>query len=361
MKTLQRIEKLMSTRNLIGLASIAVFVTVVAFSFSILGSAKALEKATERPAAIVALQPTFTPTSAAQRLAVPATERFEVGADTGTLQALAYTSNANGDAYVEIKGDTIYAVASLGRCEPCALSSPRNSPENEQLRGVETATETPTAAKFKAQDNVNLRAAPWGDVLGATMNGSEFIVTGRAGDWLRVQWDGREAWIYGDMGQQAGDYSSVPTVSIPVMQAAAAPPTPAPTVAPVVEAPPQQYSASTIPVQLQPEANYPTFYVAVSQNNEPADGRWCVIFHDGDEVGRDRSVPVFDLTNKGTPWTDDDKRYNCSVKFGQFNPQNWIGTWVIELWDGAGTVIGRSDSFTLAQDMQQVWIEFFLH
>jgi hypothetical protein len=151
-------------------------------------------------------------------------------------------------------------------------------------------------------------------------------------------------------------------VSIPVAQpvAAAAPPTPAPTVAPVVEATAQQYSASAIPVQLQPEANYPAFYVAVSQNNEPADGRWCVIFHDGVEVGRDRSVPVFDLTNKGTPWQDDDKRYNCSVKFGQHNPQNWIGTWAIELWDGTGMVIGRNDPFTLAQDMQQAWIEFLL-
>lgn len=347
MKILHRIEQLTSVRNLIGLASIAVSLTVVAFSFSILGSIKALEKATERPASIMTAQPTFTPTSPAQRLAVPATERFEVGADTGTLQAIAYTSRADGDAYVEIKGDTIYARAQLSGLSNAETPAP---------------TVTPAGAKFKVeQDNVNLRAAPWGNVLGTTMNGSEFTVTGRAGDWLRVQWDGREAWIYGDMGQQSGDYSSVPVVSVPVIQPAAAPPTPAPTVAPVVEAPPQQYSASTIPVQLQPEANYPAFYVAVSQNNEPADGRWCVIFHDGVEVGRDRSVPLFDLTNKGTPWTEDDKRYNCSVKFGQFNPQNWIGTWVIELRDGAGVVIGRSAPFTLAQNMQQVWIEFFLH
>jgi hypothetical protein len=347
MKTLQRIEQLTSIRNLIGLASIVLSVTVIAFSYSVLSSIEMLEKATERPTPIMTAQPTFTPTSPAQRLAVPATERFEVGADTGTLQAIAYTSRADGDAYVEIKGDTIYARAQLSSLSNAETPAP---------------TVTPAVAKFKVeQDNVNLRAAPWGDVLGATMNGSEFTVTGRAGDWLRVQWEGQEAWIYGRLGQQAGDYSSVPTVSVPVAQIAAAPPTPAPTIAPVVEAPLQRYSASTIPVQLQPEANYPAFYVAVSQNNEPADGRWCVIFHDGAEVGRDRSVPVFDLTNKGTPWQDDDKRYNCSVKFGDHNPQNWIGTWVIELWDGAGVVIGRSDLFTLAQDMQQAWIEFFLY
>lgn len=347
MKTLHCIEQLTSIRNLIGLAFIVMFITVIAFSYSTLISAETPAKAAERPASMTTAQPTFTPTSPAQRLAVPATERFEVGADTGALQAIAYTSRADGDAYVEIKGDTIYARAQLFSLANAETPAP---------------TAIPAGARFKVeQDNVNLRAAPWGDVLGTTMNGSEFTVTGRAGDWLRVQWDGREAWIYGDMGQQAGDYSSVPVVSIPVIQPATAPPTPAPTVAPVVEAPPQQYSASTIPVQLQPEANYPAFYVAVSQNNEPADGRWCVIFHDGAEVGRDRSVPVFDLTNKGTPWLEDDKRYNCSVKFGDHNPQNWIGTWAIELRDGAGVVIGRSDPFTLAQNMQQAWIDFFLH
>lgn len=111
---------------------------------------------------MTAPQPTFTPPNPAQRLAVPATERFDVGADTGTLQAIAYTSRADGDAYVEIKGDTIYARAQLS-----SLSN----------------AETPAGAKFKVkQDNVNLRAAPWGNVLGTTMNGSEFSVTGRAGD-----------------------------------------------------------------------------------------------------------------------------------------------------------------------------------
>ncbi len=280
-----------------------------------------------------------------------------MGADTGTLSAVAYTSNSDGDAYVEIQGNTIYARAQLNGCQPC--SAPIAAAPTPVLIA---ATATPTGPVFTvAVDNTNLRASPWGDVLGTTPNGLEYPVTGRSGEWLRILWNGREAWIHQDLGQQAGDYSSVPMVSIPVVQSAVAPPTPAPTTAPVVEAPPQQYSASTIPVQLQPEANYPAFYVAVSQNNEPADGRWCVIFHDGAEVGRDRSVPVFDLTNKGTPWQDDDKRYNCSVKFGQFNPQTWIGTWVIELWDGAGVVIGRSEPFTLAQDMQQAWITFFLH
>lgn len=351
MKTLRRIEHLLSVRNLVSLAIISVSLTVVAFSFSIANRVSAIQTPIEAPQGIRTAVPTFTPVAVAQSLTTSASARYEVGADTGTMNAVAYTSNSDGDAYVEIQGNTIYARAQLNGCQPC--SGPVAAAPTPVLIA---ATATPTGPVFTvAVDSANLRASPWGDVLGTTPNGLEYPVTGRSGEWLRILWNGREAWIHQDLGQQAGDYGSVPVVSInTISPTVTSEPTPTET-APTVQA----YSFTTIPAQLQPEDHYPAFYIAVSQNNEPADGRWCIVYHDGQEVGRDRSIPHFDYNNKGTPWEDDDRRYNCEVKFSEYNPQNWIGTWVIELQDGAGTVVGRGDPFTLTQDMQQVWAEFF--
>ena len=318
-----------------------------------------------------------SPAALAQDIPDPA--RREVGANTGTIQAVAYSGD-NGDAYVRIEGGVVYAEARLNGSivDPTPTTTPTtllppatpipyivNTPAPDPILAP---TEAPTdaAAMITVNSSANVRAAPWGAILGAVGQGESFTPNAQALPWYRFVWNGQEAWIHGDLVTVAGNTATLPVVSISVAQPApaAAQPVaevPAPTQAPsepAAAAEPSYQFLASFPT-LQSEANNPAFYIQIDQNGNPAPGRWCVVFHDGEEVGRAQSLNVLDTANKGTPWDGDDRDYNCEVKFFAHNPQSWPGTWVVEVQDGAGTVIGRSQPFTLTQTEQQAWI-FFL-
>lgn len=277
-------------------------------------------------------------------------ESFEVGANTGNVQVFAY-SVAGGDAHVRIDGDTIYAEARLvGKIEPTFTSTPPS---------ISQPTAAPSeGVSFNAINVANVRSLPWGDVVGTVSPGESFAVTGIASPWLRFVWNGQESWVHGDLVQIAGDTKSLPVVTINTAQPVAQqPPTPTPEPVAVADQPPA-FPFVQSSMQLESEVNYPAFYAKVAQNGNPAPDRWCVVFHDGIEVGRSKSINVFSMSNQGTPWDGDDHQYNCEVKFHVHNPQPWPGVWVIEIQDGAGITVGRSDIFTINQYYQQAWIEF---
>jgi hypothetical protein len=293
----------------------------------------------------------------------PDPSRREVGADTGTVKAVAY-SGENGDAYVRIEGDTVYAEARLNGSIIDPTSTATLQPTQPAPTPTPLIVNTPILAPTEALVTItakaaaNVRAAPWGAILGAVGPGESFTANGVAQPWYRITWHGQEAWIHGDLVDVSGNTATLPIVSISVAQPVAVAPTAAPPPDPPMDAAPGYQFIASVPL-LQTEANNPAFYFQIEQNQNPAPGRWCVVFHNGTEVGRAQSVNVFDTANKGTPWTDDDRPYNCEVKFFDGNPQTWTGTWVVEVQDGAGSVIGRTDPFVLTQTEQQVWILFF--
>lgn len=289
--------------------------------------------------------------------ATPPAERHEVGVDTGSVHVIAYSSDS-GDAYVRIDGDKIYAEASLRGVIVTPLATPTTQPTPTQAVVDPTPTPTPEVVSLILSAIANVRSAPWGAVLGTAQPGETYRATGVANPWYRFDWNGREAWVRGDLVMVNGATSTLPVVSISVVEPVAAVPTatPAPVVAPVVEVVAQDFIASY--PNFLPEANHPAFYAQVMQNGNAAPGRWCVVFHDQIEVGRAETANVLDETNKGTPWEDDNYAFNCEVKFYQHNDQSEVGTWHVELRDGAGSVIGRSVDFTIPSDRQQVWLSF---
>lgn len=294
--------------------------------------------------------------------ATPPADRQEVGADTGDIHVVAY-SMAEGDAYVKIDGDTIYAEARLRG--PISASTPTATPlppaADYQPTSTPTATPTPKVVTLTFTSAANIRSAPWGNILGSAQPGETYNITGVANPWYQFDWKGQTAWVRGDLVFVNGDTSTLPLIPISVAEPVAvadptATPIPPVEAVEIPEAPSYQFFGSY--PNFFPEANYPAFYVQVMQNGNPAPGRWCVVFKDDKEIGRAQSINVLDETNKGTPWEDDNYAFNCEVKFHEHNEQSWPGLWRIELWDGAGSVLGASESFTMQQDKQQVWLSF---
>jgi hypothetical protein len=298
--------------------------------------------------------------------ATPPVDRYEVGADTGDVHVVAY-SMAEGDAYVKIDGDTIYAEARLRgpvSAPPTATPSPTAATPlppatTDQPTSTQTQTPTPDLVTLTFTSVANIRSAPWGAVLGSAQPGESYTATGVANPWYQFTWMGQTAWARGDLVSINGDTSTLPLVSISVAEPVAVAPTPTDTPiqsAPVEQAPTFPFVQSNLLQEV--EANHPAFYVKIAQNGNPAADRWCVVFHDGKEVGRSPSINVFSISNLGTPWTTDDNPYNCEVKFHDYDPEPWPGNWVIEVQDGARTTVGRSEVFIISQGLQQVWIEF---
>lgn len=61
--------------------------------------------------------------------------------------------------------------------------------------GVGSATTGGRSIVEVAADDLNVRSAPNGQVLGQVDRGARFVAAGRSGDWTRIDWRGREAWV----------------------------------------------------------------------------------------------------------------------------------------------------------------------
>lgn len=58
-----------------------------------------------------------------------------------------------------------------------------------------SATPTERSVVEVAASDLNVRAAPDGQVLGQVDRGTRFVATARSGDWTRIAWRGRSAWV----------------------------------------------------------------------------------------------------------------------------------------------------------------------
>lgn len=63
------------------------------------------------------------------------------------------------------------------------------------VEGVAAAIANERAVFEVTGNGVNVRSAPNGTVLGQVDRGARFVVDRQSGDWARISWRGREAWI----------------------------------------------------------------------------------------------------------------------------------------------------------------------
>ena len=123
---------------------------------------------------------------------------------------------------------------------PSPTSSPTATPEPTSL--PPTATPPPPVLTVGA-NGVNVRTGPGTDytLLGYLDPQTDVEATGFYGDWWQIQYEGQEAWIYGDL-VTAQNTEQVPQVQPPPSPTPApATATPRPTVAPTATSAPTDY------------------------------------------------------------------------------------------------------------------------
>ncbi|MBF0409508.1 MAG: SH3 domain-containing protein [Candidatus Riflebacteria bacterium] len=50
--------------------------------------------------------------------------------------------------------------------------------------------------KVSVDTLLNIRTGPWGDIIGSFVNGTNVYITGKLGDWYRINLDGRSAYVH---------------------------------------------------------------------------------------------------------------------------------------------------------------------
>jgi len=139
---------------------------------------------------------------------------------------------------------------------------------------AETPTPEPTpttqAAQLVLNDIVNIRSGPGTtySLLGSEQAGSIYRVTAKSPDgaWWQIDYDGREAWVFGQLAAVTGGDAVAIAQNIP--PAPTAPPAPPPTNTP--EPQPTQPPAPTEP----PKPQYQFNVVVVSRCERQPAGNW---------------------------------------------------------------------------------------
>lgn len=139
---------------------------------------------------------------------------------------------------------------------------------------AETPTPEPTPTTQTAQlvlnDVVNIRSGPGTtySLLGSEQAGSIYRITGKSPDgaWWQIDYNGREAWVFGQLAAVTGGEAVAIAQNIP--PAPTAPPAPPPTNTPVPQ--PTQPPAPTEP----PKPQYKFNIVVVSRCERQPAGNW---------------------------------------------------------------------------------------
>lgn len=72
-------------------------------------------------------------------------------------------------------------------------SSSDSSADKTAKAAVQNKTETGTVA---LADVLNVRSAPWGDIIGTIKKGDKVTITGQIGDWYKVSHNGKTAYVH---------------------------------------------------------------------------------------------------------------------------------------------------------------------
>ena len=149
-------------------------------------------------------------------------------------------------------------------------AAPAEQPAAPAETPTPEATPTTQAAQLVLNDLVNIRSGPGTtySLLGSEQPGSTYRVTGKSPDgaWWQIDYDGREAWVFGQLAAVTGGEAVAIAQNIP--PAPTAPPAPPPTNTP--EPQPTQPPAPTEP----PKPQYKFNIVVVSRCERQPAGNW---------------------------------------------------------------------------------------
>ncbi|MCS6827812.1 MAG: SH3 domain-containing protein [Caldilinea sp.] len=147
-------------------------------------------------------------------------------------------------------------------------SSPTDTPTPEP-------TPTPQVAQLVLNDNVNIRSGPGTNynLLGTERPGSTYRVTGRSPDgaWWRIDYNGREGWVFGQLVTVTGAESVAVAQNIPPTPI---PPTPTNTPVPApAPAEPQQPPPAEPQQPAPPSGNNYPFILGNTERCDPNPGQ----------------------------------------------------------------------------------------
>ena len=74
--------------------------------------------------------------------------------------------------------------------------------------GTGTGASSSKTGTVKVNTRLNIRATPWGKILGHFQNGDQVQITGRQGDWLKITWNGRQAFVHSKYVKVRGSTST---------------------------------------------------------------------------------------------------------------------------------------------------------
>ena len=284
--------------------------------------------------------PTFTPTPLVEP---PAT----VAAPVAEGQAV-----TNND--VEITAEPTVAAPSVPAETPASVPEPTQAPTLAPPRLVVTSP------------LVNVRAGPGTEypVITTIERGEEFDIVGKdaPGTWWRFCCiDDQPAWVIDELVDADGAVDSVP-VSDAIAQVPptatpppAAPAAPQPEIpaepAPTEPPPPPAFSFELQNVEQFPENKLVRIFLYVFDGAQALDGFSVRVIKDGSELTVDQRS-AGGQPSLTWPIADTRQRFqNMKVEFPGVAP---AGTWVVQLVDGAGNLVGPPATFTLnANDPSQ--------
>ena len=74
-----------------------------------------------------------------------------------------------------------------GRTVPAASSTAQNATAAEENTGT-----------VQVNSYLNVRSSPWGTIIGKLYNGARVTIIGRSGEWLKIRYNGRTAYVHSD-------------------------------------------------------------------------------------------------------------------------------------------------------------------
>lgn len=115
---------------------------------------------------------------------------FVMGAASGALAQSPYENDNPDTPAAQVTAPIVTTAAA-----PAAEPAPAVSAPTEQIGFVDVNT------------RLNVRERPWGKIIGKLYDGDKLSILGREGDWLKIRYNGGEAYVhshYVEVGQERG-------------------------------------------------------------------------------------------------------------------------------------------------------------
>ena len=69
---------------------------------------------------------------------------------------------------------------------------------NDSNLGIGSGEGGATSGVVDASPGLNVRSGPWGTIIGSLSSGNSVEIIGSDGDWYKIRWEGKTAWVHSD-------------------------------------------------------------------------------------------------------------------------------------------------------------------